>query len=188
MLYRPSMVEFCRADSETVWQSSGAATMSKRTEIRCYDYVNHPYNRVRDALKHDALVVFQSATKAAVSRLESVAAELHVDLGAVAVQKDIAISVKNVEEKVDAMSTPSTGLAVEWEAASRPGWFPLMKATLSIYPLTGTETQLDFWGFYEPPFGTAGKAINAVVGHRIAEASVHRFIDDVAAYLRRTLG
>ena len=162
--------------------------MSKGTEIRCYDYVNHPYDRVRDTLKHDALAVFQSATKAAVSRLESVAAELHVDLGGVGVKKDITISVKNVEEKVDAMSTPSTRLALEWEAASQPGWFPMMKANLSVYPLTGTETQLDFWGSYEPPFGTVGKAINAVAGHRIAEASVHRFIDDVAAYLRRALG
>jgi hypothetical protein len=139
-------------------------------------------------LKHDALVVFQSATTAAASRAESVAAELHVDLGAMGVQKDIKISVKHVEEKVDAMSAPSTRLTLEWEAASRPGWFPLMNADLSIYPLRGTETQLDFWGFYEPPFGTVGKAINAVAGHRIAEASVHRFIDDVAAYLRRTLG
>jgi hypothetical protein len=162
--------------------------MGTGTEIRCYDYVNHPYDCVRDALKHDALAVFQSATKAAVSRAQSVAAELHVDLGALGVQKDITISVKNVEEKVDARSTPSTWLALEWEAASQPAWFPLMKANLSVYPLTRTETQLDFWGFYEPPFGTVGKAINAVAGHRIAEASVHRFIDDVAAYLRRTLG
>lgn len=162
--------------------------MSKGPEIRCYDYVNHPYARVRDVLKHDALAVFQSATKAAASRAESVAAELHVDLGAIGVKKDIKISVENVEERVDAMSAPSTQLALEWEAASQAGWFPLMKADLSIYPLTGTETQLDFWGFYEPPFGTVGKAINAVAGYRIAEASVRRFIDDVAVYLRRTLG
>ena len=161
--------------------------MSKAPEIRCYDYVNHPYARVRDALKHDALAVFQSATKAAASRAESVAAELHVDLGAVGVKKDIRISVQKVEEKIDALSGSSTQLVLEWEAASQPGWFPLMKAELSIYPLTGTETQLDFWGFYEPPFGALGKAVNAVAGHRIAEASVHRFIDDVAAYLRRAL-
>lgn len=57
--------------------------MSKGPEIRCYDYVNHPYARVRDVLKHDALAVFQSAPKAAASRAESVAAELHVDLGAI---------------------------------------------------------------------------------------------------------
>jgi len=29
--------------------------------------------------------------------------------------------------------------------------------------------------------------MNAIVGHRIAEVSVHRFISDVAAYLRKAL-
>ncbi len=28
--------------------------MSKGREIRCYDYVNHPYERVCDVLKQDA--------------------------------------------------------------------------------------------------------------------------------------
>jgi hypothetical protein len=159
-----------------------------RHEIRCYDYVNHPYDRVRDALRKDALAVFQSATKSAVSRAQSVAAELHVDVGAIGVKADINISVKNVEEKVgEAIPAPATRLRLEWEAATMPRLFPLMTAELAIYPLTPTETQLDFSGIYEPPFGLVGKAMNAVVGHRIADVSVHRFVSDVAGYLRQTL-
>ncbi|MGA7622017.1 MAG: hypothetical protein WCA91_00430 [Candidatus Acidiferrales bacterium] len=162
--------------------------MSKGREIRCYDYVNHPYERVRDALRQDALTVFQSATKAAASRAQSIAAELHVDIGGIGIKTDIRISVKDVEEKdSDAMWTPATRLLLEWEAATMPRLFPLMKAELSIYPLTATETQLDFSGLYEPPVGTVGKAMNAIVGHRIAEVSVHRFINDVAGYLRQAL-
>jgi hypothetical protein len=68
-----------------------------------------------------------------------------------------------------------------------PRLFPLMKGELSLYPLTTTETQLDFSGFYGPPFGAVGKTMNAVVGHRIPEVSVHRFVSDVAAYLRQAL-
>ena len=161
--------------------------MSKGREIRCYDYVNHPYEQVRDALRQDALTVFQSATKAAASRAQSIAAELHVDGGGIGIKTDISITVKNVEEKVDAVSHPVTRLLLEWEAATMPRLFPLMKAELSIYPLTTTETQLDFSGIYEPPFGAVGKAMNAVVGHRIAEVSIHRFINDVAGYLRHAL-
>jgi len=162
--------------------------MSKGLEIRCYDYVNHPYEKVRDVLKQEALEVFQSATKTAASRAQSVAAELHVDLGGIGVKADIRISVKDVEEKAtDAMSGPATRLRLAWEAATAPGLFPLMKAELSVYPLTSTETQLDFLGFYEPPFSTLGRAMNAVAGHRIAEASVHRFINEVAEYLRQAL-
>jgi hypothetical protein len=161
--------------------------MGKGREIRCYDYVNHPYERVRDALKQDALAVFQSATKAAASRAQSIAAELHVGVGGIGIKTDIRISVKNVKEKLDAVAAPATRLLLEWEAATMPRLFPLMKAELSIYPLTPTETQLDFLGLYKPPFGAVGKAMNAIVGHRIAEVSVHRFIDEVAGYLRQAL-
>ena len=162
--------------------------MNTGHEIRSYDYVNHPYERVRDVLTQNALTVFQSATKAAASRAKSIAAELHVDFGGIGVKTDINISVRNIEEKmVDATSTPTTRLLLEWEAATMPGLFPLMKGELSVYPLTATETQLDFSGVYEPPLGTIGRTMNAVVGHRIAEVSVHRFVSDVAGYLRKTL-
>lgn len=157
-------------------------------EIRSYDYVNHPYERVRDVLKKNAVAVFQSATKAAAARAHSVAAELHVDFGGIGVKTDINISVKSVEEEmVDLVSTPIMRLQLEWEAATAPRLFPLMKGELSVYPLTSTETQLDFYGVYEPPFGAVGKTMNAVLGHRIAEVSVHRFVNDVAGYLRQSI-
>ena len=157
-------------------------------EIRCYDYVNHPYARVRDTLVQNAVKVFQSATKTAASRAQSVAAELHVDFAGIGVKTDIKIGVKTVAERVTkANSIPTTTLQLEWEAATMPRLFPLMKGQLSVYPLTATETQLDFSGIYQPPFGAVGKTMNAIVGHRIAEASVHRFVGDVAGYLRQRL-
>ncbi len=162
--------------------------MNTERQIRSYDYVNHPYDRVRDTLKQNAVAVFQSATKAAASRAESVAAELHVDFAGMGVKADIKILVKGVEEKAaDATSNASTRLLLEWEAATLPRLFPLMQGELSVYPLTSTETQLDFSGIYEPPFGAVGKTMNAIVGHRIAEVSVHRFVSDVAGYLRQAL-
>jgi hypothetical protein len=157
-------------------------------EIRCFDYVNHPYARVRDALSKDAPALFRAATRAAASRAHSVASELRIDLGGIGMEADINISVQNIEERVsEASSAPVTRMRIEWEAATMPSLFPLMKAEISVYPLTATETQLDFEGLYEPPLGPLGKAMNAIVGHRIAEASVHRFVEDVAGYLRRTL-
>jgi hypothetical protein len=162
--------------------------MSKRREIRCYDYVNHPYEQVRGALSKDTAAVFQSATKAAASRAQSIASELRIDLGGIGLEADIRVSVKKIEVKDrEAMSGPATRLQLEWEAARMPRLFPFMKAELSVYPITATETQLDFEGLYEPPLGPLGKAVNAMVGHRIAEVSVHRFVSEVAEYLRKTL-
>jgi hypothetical protein len=161
--------------------------MSAGREIRYYDYVNRPYRQVRDALTKNAPAVFQSATKAAASRAESIASELRVDLGGVGLEADIVISVGKIEEQTPEMGVPVTRLQLEWQAAKMPGLFPLMKAQFSIYPLTAGETQLEFSGIYEPPLGAVGKALNAIAGHRIAESSVHRFVTDVADYLRRAL-
>ena len=166
----------------------GATLKNKGRTIRCYDYVNHPYERVCDALKQNALTVFQSATKTAASRAESVASELRVDFAGMGVKTDIKIVVKRIDEKAGGSgSMPTTKLALEWEAAKMPRLFPLMNGDFSVYPLTATETQLDFSGVYRPPFGTVGKTMNAIVGHRIAEVSVHRFVSDVAGYLRQAL-
>ena len=166
----------------------GTTLMNTGRNIRSYDYVNHPYERVRDTLKQNAVAVFQSATRAAATRAESVAAELHVDFAGIGVKADIKILVKGIEERAaDTASPASTKLLLEWEAAAMPRLFPLMQGELSIYPLTATETQLDFSGVYEPPFGAVGKTMNAIAGHRIAEVSVHRFVSDVAGYLRQAL-
>ncbi len=160
--------------------------MSKGREIRCYDYVNQPYEKVRDALRDDALAVFQAATRGAVSCAESIASELHVSIAGLEVSKEIAIKVINIEEDASA-SSPKTVLQIEWEATESPELFPLMNAELSIYPLTRTETQLDFAGLYQPPAGALGGAVDSIIGHRIAEVSVHRFVEDVATYLKSTL-
>ena len=177
-----------RCCGKVAFSLDGARLKNKGREIRCYDYVNRPYERVRDALKQNALSVFQYATRTAASRAQSVAAELHVDFGGIGVKTEIKIGLKKVEERATkANSFPTTTLQLEWEAATMPRLFPFMKGELSVYPLTATETQLDFSGVYKPPFGAVGKSMNAIVGHRIAEASVHRFIGDVAGYLRQKL-
>jgi hypothetical protein len=168
--------------------------MGTGREIRVYDYVNHPYEQVRAVLSQDALTVFRSATRAAEARARSLAAQLRVDLGGLglaylSVEADIDITIHSIEERgPESGQPPLTQIQLEWEAVAMPHLFPLMKAELSVYPLTSTETQLDFSGVYEPPLGTLGKIVNAVIGHRIADASIHRFVSDVAAYLRHNRG
>lgn len=162
--------------------------MAKGRPIRTFDYVNHPYDRVRDALRDDALAVFRSATQAAASRAHEVAIGLHLNLGALKIGTEIALTVVGIaEEEGNAPANRRLTIDIEWEAAKAARLFPLMDGQLAVYPLSATETQLDFSGNYEPPFGVVGSAIDALVGHRIADASVHRFVADVAAYLRRTL-
>jgi hypothetical protein len=154
-------------------------------EIRSYDYVNHPYAAVRDALVKDPAGVLRAATNAAASRARTVGAALRVDIGPLDIGAEIAVTVgKIIEQTQDAPMSPVTRIPIEWSAAQRATLFPTMNAELSVYPLTATETQLDFLGRYEPPLGIVGGALDAMVGHRIAEAAVHRLVADVANHLR----
>jgi hypothetical protein len=163
--------------------------MSAASEVRYIDYVNAGYERVRDVLRRDALAVCRAATKTAAARAESLASELHVNLGGFDIGTDIAISVIGVDERPGDVKSPrTTRLSLEWEAARRPRLFPFMHATLIVYPLTSTETQLELVSRYDPPLGVVGAALDALVGHRIADASVHRLLSEVAAHLRLTLG
>jgi hypothetical protein len=156
-----------------------------RQEIRSYDYVNRPYAEVRDALVADPTAVFRAATRAAADRVRSVAGELRVTVAGMDVAAEVVFSIgETAEDDAGPLGGMITRIPVSWAAATRPQWFPLMDGVLSVYPLTAAETQLDFLGRYDPPLGVVGDAIDALVGHRIAEASVHRFIADVARYLR----
>lgn len=157
--------------------------------IRAYDYVNHPYDAVRDAIREDAATVFQKATRAAEHRGEAVVAALSVDIAGVEVRKEIAIEVRGMREEKPAGGELRrvTHVELEWRAAGSPGLFPIMKADLKVYPLSHTETQIELVGEYEPPMGVLGGVLDAIAGHRLAEASVHRFVRSVVELLREEL-
>jgi hypothetical protein len=161
--------------------------MSEAHTIRCYEYVNAPYERVREKLRADPLGVFQRATTAAAKRLNSVVASLRVNVGSVEIGTDVTVSTPEITEETSAPGVhgPRTRLRFEWRASKAPGLFPVMKAQLSLYPLSGEETQIDFEGHYAPPLGAIGGAVDALVGRRVAEASIHRFVEDLAMRLRQ---
>jgi hypothetical protein len=158
-----------------------------RHELRCYDYVNHPYPTVSAALRGNAITIFRRATTAAAARAKEIGAELRARIGPLEVAADVDIQVTTIGEARSPFGQPATTLELEWHSTRRPGLFPSMKGTLTAYALSATETQLEFSGAYDPPLGLIGEAIDAVAMHKIAEASVLRFVQDVAVYLRAEL-
>jgi hypothetical protein len=133
----------------------------------------------------DPLNTFREATRVASARARSLAAELSTTIAGIDISAEIVCTVGSVlDESAGPYRTPAMRLPLSWQPARHPRLFPLMNAELAIYPLTATETQIDFCGHYEPPIGGVGIVLDAIVGHRIAEACVHRFIGDVAHHLR----
>ncbi len=156
--------------------------------LRCYAYVNWPYDAVR-ALLHDRPVeVLRGATTSAASRAKDLAGSMRVAVAGLELGVQVSMHVLAVrdDEGVAGLS-PVTRVNLAWEAARAPSLFPFMSAHLSAWPLTSTETQIEIEGDYTPPLGALGAAIDAVVGHRIAEAAVRQFVDDVVEQMRQEL-
>src|SRR6185312_15822811 len=91
--------------------------MSIAHEVRGYDYVNRPYERVSEALRLDAIGVFQRATASATARARALVSTMRANVG----------------------------------------------------PLE---------------LGVVGAVFDAVIGRRVADAAVHRFVEEIAERLR----
>jgi hypothetical protein len=163
--------------------------MAQPHELRCYDYVNHPYALVCDALRADLGGIFERATKSATRRADALAANLKVDVGPLEIGTDVVIEVLGVEERDEGPMgrARTTVIRLRWSAARAAALFPSMEAELLVYPLSRDETQLEIHGRYTPPLGAVGGALDSLIGYRVADASVHRFVTDVAGLLREEL-
>ena len=161
--------------------------MSK--ELHCYEYVNRPFERVRSALADDAVGLFERATQTAAGRARALVSTLKASIAGLEVGKNVVIRVTGVQpvEAPGHIAPGALRLDLEWQAETGATLFPSMRASLLAYPLSATETQLDLRGTYDPPGGVLGSAADRLVGHRIAEASVHRFLNEVASRLSQEL-
>ena len=82
---------------------------------------------------------------------------------------------------------PATRLWLEWVTVRNPRLFPSMRAIFALYPRSDTETEIELQGDYEPPADKLGATLDRALLHRIAEAAVGRFVQDVAGWLREDL-
>ena len=161
--------------------------MREPRELHCYQYVTVPYEKVREALKGDAIGIFQRATSGAAARARELVATLRVGVGPLEIGAGVDIVIRGIQEKTSALGDRTTEVELGWTAASATALFPSMEATLSIYALSAHETQIDLHGRYRPPMGIVGNALDSLVGHRVAQASVLRFVQDIATRINSEL-
>lgn len=162
--------------------------MSEPRDLRCYQYVNRPYDTVRALLHTRPEDIFQRSTNSAAERANAVEASLHAAVANIDVGVDVRLHLHRIRDDEGVPGTLTvTRVTFTWEAVRASALFPVMSAELSFWPLTSTETQLELAGTYRPPLGAVGYVADAAFGHRVAEATVHRFLDDIVEQIRRKL-
>jgi hypothetical protein len=70
-----------------------------------------------------------------------------------------------------------TSLPLTWEPVGLDGVLPQLDANLELGSLGGDRTQLAVSARYRPPLGVVGRAVDRVLLHRVAEATLKDFLD-----------
>jgi hypothetical protein len=162
--------------------------MGEPRRVRYWGYVERPLDQVQALLHSGPLELIQRATVSAARRTEELMAHLKVGVGPVEIGADVRTHVDQVREEAPLDGSPRvTVVDLHWESARAPKFFPLMRAELSVWPISSTETVVVIDGEYTPPLGFAGSKIDALFGHRIAEASVQRLLEDTLEQIRGQL-
>lgn len=74
-----------------------------------------------------------------------------------------------------------TWIPVEWVATGTADLFPRLQADIVVAAVGPALTQVALRGTYTVPLGALGRAIDRVLLHRLAEASVKGFVDRLGA-------
>jgi hypothetical protein len=72
-----------------------------------------------------------------------------------------------------------TILPLTWHATGPEALFPSLEADLEVAQLSERRTQLSVSARYRPPLGALGRAVDKVVLHRVAEATIKDFLDQI---------
>jgi len=72
-------------------------------------------------------------------------------------------------------------LALRWEAVGPGrGLFPVLDADITLAPYGESGTMLALMAVYRPPPGAVGAALDRVVLHRVASATIRNFLNRIA--------
>jgi hypothetical protein len=153
----------------------------KPRTVGCYGFVNRPYDGVRSLLLRDPVALLHRATTSASARARSIVVSL--EIGVAELHVDVTVQVRRAVEEAGEEGTPRLRIEFVWEPAHHATVLPSMSATLMAWPFSAAETQLELEGAYHVPMGPLGSVFDAAIGHRIAQATMLRFLDDVQEQL-----
>lgn len=153
--------------------------------LHCYAYVEAPWDQVSRLLAEDSRAVLQHATVDAADQAQEISRTLKLEVAGFEVSKDVSIQVG---EFVPREATRSV-VPLRWRAERGRMLFPELAADLEVASVSFNPplTQLTVTGSYEPPLGLLGAGADRLMLHRLAEATIHRFIHEVADELRRLI-
>ena len=151
-------------------------------ELHAYAYVDVPFDIASRLFAENAEAVLQHATDDVAEEAGKLSRTLRLNVGGFDVGKNVEVIVGEFEP---AQLTRSA-VPIRWRAEHGRLLFPTLEARLEVVAvsLDPPLTQVEINGTYEPPGGVIGAGADRLLLHRLAEATVYRFVHDIAMELR----
>jgi hypothetical protein len=95
--------------------------------------------------------------------------------GVAGITKQVAVLALDPVQHVDHVLIP-----IRWLATGPGGdLFPSLDANITLHALAPSTTKITLVGSYRPPFGHAGAIIDRLVMRKVAEATLHAFLNRI---------
>ncbi len=148
--------------------------------LRSYVELNLPIADVEEALLHTPAEWIPGLASSAEERGDQLLGEVGFPVSGRQVGKQVEI------ELGAPVRTPGrTWLPITWRATGPRGIFPTLEGELEVAALGPHLTQLGLSARYKPPFGLVGESLDRALLHRVAEATIHDFVERVGVALRQ---
>jgi hypothetical protein len=146
-------------------------------DLRAEEIIDQPYASVQKALLADPGKWLPNLADDAGKRLIT---EIGVQIGSAWVARAIEVEVAPPTIYPD-----RSEIFISWKAAGMPSLFPELRGLLELAAVDAARSRLSFEASYEPPGRLAGQLVNQALMHRVAEASVRKFVLRTARALGR---
>jgi len=148
--------------------------------IRYYLDLSLPFEEVEEALLADPEMWLPGVAREAEDRGEQLLGEVGFSF-----DDDRRLSKEvHIELGPPYRMPGKTLLPLSWKATGPERLFPSLDADLEVAALGRSRTQLSISARYRPPLGVVGKALDRVLLHRVAEATIKDFLDRVGEGIR----
>lgn len=151
--------------------------------IQDFQLIDRPYDDVVTRLRAHATDVLTDAVGTAQQEGEHLRARVGPSSWPSPLAKTVEIRPGPLRSHVDGVIQPFT-----WDSPRATSLFPRLDADLEVAPFGTERTQVTLRARYEPPGGLAGRGVDQLVFHRIAEATLRSFLLQLCAALHKPDG
>jgi hypothetical protein len=145
--------------------------------LRYYQVIDVPAELVEAALIGDDPTWIPGIVERSLEGEDRLLAD--VGLGRVRLRKTVEITLGRARRLGATVVVP-----IAWRATGPSGLFPVLDGSLEVFSLGSARTQLGFSASYSPPIDGVGRIADRALLHRVAEATVKDFVDQVAERIR----